>query len=367
MKEDFIGYYNPTNEEIESSWNEGMFAFDANTLLNLYRYTSETSEDFLKALTTLKSRLYLPYQAAFEFLRNREGVITQMRRSYNELENTISTDHKKSLDEHIKNYKRHPLIKIDKIQALYETFLKNVHEELEVQKESHPNLNEQDYILNQVTELFKTGIGKDYSEVKLEDIFSEGEKRYAKQVPPGYKDAHDKKSRPKRELYGDLIIWKDLIKFCNENKKLIIFVTDDNKEDWWLIEKGETKRPRPELIKEFYDQTNTRILIYNPEQFLIVAKKRNLLPAVKSDTLEEIKDVRIFNEVTNSWNSVFQQYDPELIAQVSKGLRNALNHRPNPQIDIDKAEYVLKILQRYKSKLENTNSDDQTYIEEIEE
>lgn len=82
-----------------------------------------------------------------------------------------------------------------------------------------------------------------------------------------------------------------------QKKKPIIFVTDDNKEDWWLKENGETKRPRPELIKEFFDETGTRILIYNPEQFLNIARERNLISIIKDDTLNEIKDVRRIDEL----------------------------------------------------------------------
>lgn len=193
MKKDFIGYYNPTQEEIEQSWSEGILAFDANTLLNLYRYTAKTSDEFLNALLALKDRIYLPYQSAFEFMRNREGVIATMRSAYTNLESTISTDHKTKLDNHISTYKRHPLIKIDKIQALYEEFLNKVHKELEKQKASHPDLNLKDDILDKVTELFENCTGKDFNEKRFEELFAEGEMRYAKEIPPGYKDAAAKK------------------------------------------------------------------------------------------------------------------------------------------------------------------------------
>ena len=37
MKNKFIGFYEPTKKEITHTWKKGVFAFDSNTLLNLYR------------------------------------------------------------------------------------------------------------------------------------------------------------------------------------------------------------------------------------------------------------------------------------------------------------------------------------------
>lgn len=46
MRNKFFGYYKPTKEELAAMWNECIFVFDTSTLLNIYRYTPETREDF---------------------------------------------------------------------------------------------------------------------------------------------------------------------------------------------------------------------------------------------------------------------------------------------------------------------------------
>ena len=51
--------------------------------------------------------------------------------------------------------------------------------------------------------------------------------------------------------FGDFFLWKELLEHGKEQKRPIIFVTDDKKEDWWLKVKGRTLGPRPELIAEF--------------------------------------------------------------------------------------------------------------------
>ncbi|WP_204277464.1 PIN-like domain-containing protein, partial [Escherichia coli] len=63
----------------------------------------------------------------------------------------------------------------------------------------------------------------------------EGEDRYAKKIPPGYKDA--KKDAGEFDKYGDLIIWKDMIGKAKADKRPILFISDDAKEDWWWIHK----------------------------------------------------------------------------------------------------------------------------------
>ena len=108
MKKKFIGYYSPSTEEIEKSWGNGIFAFDANTLLNLYRYTENTRNDFIRALGTIKEKLFLPYQAAFEYHENRLGVIEGIEKSYNEINSILTENFEKNILKQLNQYKKHP-------------------------------------------------------------------------------------------------------------------------------------------------------------------------------------------------------------------------------------------------------------------
>lgn len=300
MKKEFIGFYNPTQEETDKSWNEGVFCFDANSILNLYRYSEETRNDFITALKSIKERIFLPYQAAFEFHNNRLGVISGTKSAYKKIEETYKENFEVQITKFLNGFKRHPALKLDSIQKLNDDFLTKISRELEKQEKTHPDFDSDDSILDSITELFENHIGEDASKAELIKIYDEGEKRYADKVPPGYMDLTDKKDKGKRNIYGDLIIWKELIEYTKKERKPIIFVTDDRKEDWWTIEKGKTIRPREELIKEFYDLTGIRILIYNADSFLHFAKEKNLISEIKEKSLQEIKDIRVSDEKTNS-------------------------------------------------------------------
>jgi len=296
MKKKFIGYYSPNAEEIEKSWKKGIFAFDANTLLNLYRYTENTRNDFIRALGTIKDRLFLPYQAAFEYHENRLGVIEGIEKSYNEINTMLTENFEKNLLKQLNQYKKHPSILIDKIFKIHDDFLLNVSKELDKQKSKHPDFKSEDDVLNHITELFDNCVGEEFSKDELIKIYTEGKERYANEIPPGYKDANTKQKKGLKNIYGDLIIWKELLNYTKNKKLPLIFITDDRKEDWWTIEKGKTIRPREELIKEFFDFTGIRILIYNADNFLYFAKERGLLPEIKEETIEEVKNIRVSDE-----------------------------------------------------------------------
>ena len=50
MKSLFKGFYQLTEEEFKSLWENSLFIFDTNVLLNLYRYQSSTRDALLKVM-----------------------------------------------------------------------------------------------------------------------------------------------------------------------------------------------------------------------------------------------------------------------------------------------------------------------------
>ncbi|MFO0358824.1 MAG: PIN-like domain-containing protein [Sphingobacteriaceae bacterium] len=301
MKKEFIGYYNPSDKEISDAWNKGTFAFDANTLLNLYRYSENTRKDFLSALKAIKQKLFLPHQAALEFHSNRIGVIEGIGHSYDNLYKIFENNFEKNLEPQINQFKKHPVISIDQINKLHSEFLKKISSELEKQRKNHPDFKTKDEVLDQLTELFESATGKEFTKEELIKIYTEGKERYAEGIPPGYKDLENKKKKGDRHVYGDLIIWKELIAYAKKEKKSLLLITDDRKEDWWNIENGKTIRPREELIKEFFDLTGIRILIYNADNFLYYAKEKKLVPKLKDETIKEVKEIRLSDENLNKF------------------------------------------------------------------
>lgn len=123
----------------------------------------------------------------------------------------------------------------------------------------------------------------------MEGLLERAKLRYEKKVPPGYMDAE----KPEPERYGDYILWLEIIERSRDTNLPVILVVDDRKEDWWYRCAGKTFGPRPELVKEFCDNTGKRFHMYTPDTFLEHANKRlDTRLQVKEDAIEELRTVR---------------------------------------------------------------------------
>ena len=60
MRTTFLGYYRFTEEEFSTLWKDCLFVLDANVILNLYRYSKNTSDVLLNILKGISERLWLP-------------------------------------------------------------------------------------------------------------------------------------------------------------------------------------------------------------------------------------------------------------------------------------------------------------------
>jgi len=264
MKKMFHGYYTPTAEEFEALWNDSLIVLDASALLNLYSYSSTTLQEFLELLSKTKANAWLPYQAAAEYHRNRCRVIRNAEKKYegilSDLRTVLNT---------FKAEKTHPYIEPDLLKQL-EDLSEKIIQSLTDSKESQKKIIREDLIRDRLNEIYDGQVGEQYSPQDLEKIYAEGKHRYADKVPPGFKDETKLGTRG----YGDLVLWRQIIKESVKVGKGVIFVTDDEKPDWWLFNDTDKIGPRPELLQEFRTETTKDIYIYTSFSFAEHAKER---------------------------------------------------------------------------------------------
>jgi hypothetical protein len=77
MKNSIWEYIDLTSEEKNELFEDGIFVFDTNVLLNLYRYSSKTSMALISAFKKLSQGIWIPNQVAYEFMKNRCEVIKE--------------------------------------------------------------------------------------------------------------------------------------------------------------------------------------------------------------------------------------------------------------------------------------------------
>lgn len=260
MRKTIWEYLIPSTEEKKNLWDNCVFVFDTNVLLNLYRYTSNTRDTLLAALDNLKERVWLPHQVAFEFAKNRCDVIFETVEKYKGLEkkkqefvSSIATELRlKTSDE--------PVVELEKYVEAW--LAKQQEKNLLVTQASD------DRILDKVLSIFDGKVGTAFTEEEHTKLSEEGKKRYEKQIPPGFCDQKKEKDGHENNEYGDLIVWKQIMLYSASNKVNIIYVTHDQKRDWWNSAKGRTIGPRIELRKEFSDTTGQEFYMYSMDSFL---------------------------------------------------------------------------------------------------
>ncbi|MFA5269266.1 MAG: PIN domain-containing protein [Methanoregula sp.] len=287
MKEQFGGYYRPDEEELDKLWTDSLIVLDANILLNLYRYSKKTCDEFLGTLEKFSDRLWIPNEVAYEYHKNRPVVISQQKMAYQGIISLLKSNENK-ISGQISDYSHHPFIDVEKIrEQIRQTYLEITNDLAKTETE-HPDLDSGDPILDKITVLFKGKVGLKYSPERLQEIINEGKIRYDLKIPPGFAD-RDKKTDP--DPYGDLILWYQIIDQAKLIQKPIIFVTDDKKDDWWRKIKEKSIGPRPELIDELKEKSGVSFEMYNSEKFLLDAKE-HLQQQVNQSTIVEIQDVR---------------------------------------------------------------------------
>jgi hypothetical protein len=266
MKSLFAGYYRPTAEEFDELWKKCVFIFDASVLLDLYRSTAKTREVVLSILGKLKDRIWLPYQAAWEYQENRLDVIAKERALYSELRETLD-GLVTSVQQKMHN---HAVESAEKIKAELESATKKILAIIDQGANEHPDLLTSDHIRETISELFNSKVGQKLDEKRLANIYQDGSRRYEQKTPPGYKDAEKGGTRQ----FGDLVIWTEILEKAKAIKQPVVFVTSDTKEDWWWKHGQFTVGPRPELVQEMISLANVKFYMYNVERFLSEAQKR---------------------------------------------------------------------------------------------
>lgn len=315
MKKKFDEYYKLDEATLAEHWKKDNFCFDANVLLNLYRYTPKTRDAFFKLLDKIKDRIWIPYQAAFEYQKNRLTVINAQQEAYKEIRETLQKK-KKEIETNLNSFKKHPYLQTIDLKNQIDSAFESISKDLDKLEKDHPNYLENDPILDRLTSLLDGKIGDDFSNEELEKVYKEGKRRYEEKVPPGYMDEKEKRSKGNRSLYGDVIVWKQTISKAKNIDESIIFVTDDLKEDWWYKFKGKTISPRPELIKEFRTETSKRVNIYQADWFLELANK-NLSQKTDRAVIEEVRNVRLADEkdletALRNFEMLFKDIDNEV-------------------------------------------------------
>ncbi|WP_103669598.1 PIN-like domain-containing protein [Pseudanabaena sp. BC1403] len=284
MKNLFSWRIKPSEAEFSDLWKNATFVFDTNFLLDLYRVSRFTAEDYLNnILEHIQNRVWLPHQVASEFFDRREGVIQKEAESF---QKAISELEKWKAEQQSFSRLRGCLSQAGRIvsseveclfndQKTYfdsiEQVEKSFREKIEQLEKDHASLNpDEDFILEKLLLLFDTKVGEPFPEEDLTNLKKEADERYQRLQAPGFKDKNKKDERE----YGDFLLWKQILNFAKKESRPIIFVTGEKKDDWWIKRNGKPVSPREDLRCEFLEVTQQPFWIYQTQDFLDLVVQR---------------------------------------------------------------------------------------------
>ncbi|MCQ2352476.1 MAG: PIN-like domain-containing protein [Victivallaceae bacterium] len=295
MKKTFSWHFPLSEEKIDEIWKKGLLTVDANVLLDLYRYNVATKDKLLEVLEKFKDRAWLTHQTAFEFFENKTNVIVETQRIFDQI---LASDEFEELKKNINKLKETLSSTRILSKALTERSISVFEENIEAttnaireEKEKLPDYLHNDSILEKLALFFDGKIGPEYSKEEKEAQKKIAQERFEKLIPPGFKD--EKKNSD--EKYGDYFFWHQVLEKSRTEKKDVILVTSERKEDWWEKIHGKIIGPRKELLEEATKIANQVILIYRTEYFLELAVEK-LKVDVSAETVEEVKAVRDDND-----------------------------------------------------------------------
>lgn len=285
MRKSFLGYYKPSKKDLAEIWKNCTFVFDTSTLLNIYRYTPTTREDFFRLLSKIQDRIWIPYQVGYEYHEQRENVIAQQNVIYSDLD-----DVKVTLDKILNKYRRgHPFADIGEIKELIYNSIEQAKSILKDAQSKAPDLLEEDTYLLQLSNLFDGKVGLPYTKDELKKLYEQAQQRFSEKIPPGYED-----DKNKNYPFGDVILWFQMIDYAKSKGNPILFIIDDAKEDWWRKEKDKKDKilsPRPELMEEIQTKAHIPFYMYLSDEFIRLAPKF-LSIQIDPGTVQEVREVR---------------------------------------------------------------------------
>lgn len=229
---------------------------DTNFFLNFYQSNTDKLR-ILKDLRKHSSYLIFPEQVYYEFLRNRDGILSNLFKSF--VASCKINIHTSSLIQNFPTFK-----KLKKIEKNFQNVVKKVKQNLEDVKN---NLDD-DPVYNAFYDLYNS---KKSVKLPISDILiKKAHERYLLGNPPG----NDKKT------IGDQLIWEILISNLKEN--LIIVARDKTYKNNSLF-----------LKKEFNKITNKELIIIT-EKISDALQEIGVKSSDEIIELEEKQEVELF-------------------------------------------------------------------------
>ncbi|MGG7518807.1 PIN-like domain-containing protein [Allorhizobium undicola] len=299
---------------------ESLVAFDTNALLLPYNISSQDLSAFAKVLTELANaeRLFVPARAAREFIKHRDRKLADMLKALRDKTSSVRLPEQKlsPLLNGVEGY-MDVTVAAEALSAAWRDYRKAQDKILSKMRDWRGN--------DPVSLVYASVlVGNRIVEVDEDRdvLVKEWALRRINRTPPGYKDSGKSDTG-----IGDFLIWKTLLKLGALHKRDMIFVTGDDKADWFVRSDSERVYPRPELVDEYRR----------------VSAGRNIRLASLAELLEEMKaPVEVVVEVRSIEKNVppsLRGLSPEERKQRDEDNRRQMENRLKKNFGFEMIDY----------------------------
>lgn len=298
FSDQFQQYLIPDQAAVRQGMTRGLVVLDTNVLLSAYRFAPNARAELLNVLTLLADRLWIPHQVAFEFHKNRFGVIAEYDAAYNAVIESLREHQQASerdLEDKIRQLTNRAALtdhERDRLLGMLRTSLSPLQHAIETLRREHGVGNpasSQDEILERMQRILMGRVGSPFDEKADSSERAEADRRIREQIPPGYRDSG------KPEGHGDYFVWAQTLREAKRRSpEILVFVTGDVKDDWYLRIKGQTVMARPELALECREETGAKLVMMQTKAFLRHAEA--YLNAKVSDAIRQADRMSEANE-----------------------------------------------------------------------
>jgi hypothetical protein len=279
---------------LEESRKNCLVALDANVLLSPYRLDAVSIDAIRRIYRNLskESRLLVPAHAAREFSKHRFSKIAELVQSVRNQSSSAKAPASKPI-EYLKG------------NASFEAALR-IASDIEIRIKEYRS--EIDKVIDELSNWSgnKDPITAMYSDViadcivdlslteeQATEFLAEHKFRKDMKIPPGFADG----AKPDEGI-GDLIIWKTVLQAAKGCSRDLLFVTQEEKNDWFVVGGG-TRQPRPELLDEYFRESNggTLHLLSLPAFLRLFEAAPSVVEATETAAQEERLSLEI-DEIT---------------------------------------------------------------------
>lgn len=262
--------------------SDAIIVLDTNTLLLPYAIKNTSLPELERIYKDLakSERLYLPARAAREFIIHRDRKLADILKALQDMKSKLQ----------VESPSASPLLNGLEGSEDLKKFIKSLSDAKDGYSKSIDKMHSMisswrgdDPISKIYDEIFSGRI----VDVEEEEgaLVSEWKIRSALKIPPGYKDAS------KEDLgIGDYLIWKSILALGKSMKRDLIFVTADQKADWYVRSNGSGTFPRPELVHEYRHHSDGKNFDLSPLHDLLrelQASKETLAVVEDAETISQ--------------------------------------------------------------------------------